>query len=245
MTNRILSTGRRIGIIVIVFLSINLMVSHASANLFEVTYEVTFTDLEFQVFIDRDHGPPIFGQLTGPVDASASFLIETGAAPDIFYQAGETYHIGNYDLTARHDFYIYNASRVSELSCTFGTKTWDTNDISPFNVSFPKEVWFDRPLADGATPMMRMFLEDSDGRIELGGAGSGPGDPGPYPEIFLYDMTSVGDFLNHEEIWKVLAPGAIVSVRAITPVPEPSTMLLLGSGLIGLAGYGRRKFFKK
>jgi hypothetical protein len=62
-------------------------------------------------------------------------------------------------------------------------------------------------------------------------------DNGDFFDITFHDL-EVGGIGN----WAMIQ--ATVTAHA-APIPEPATMLLLGTGLFGLAGVGRKKFFKK
>jgi hypothetical protein len=67
------------------------------------------------------------------------------------------------------------------------------------------------------------------------GMGGFPGWNGHFNISFETNATAPSAFTSVE-----LFSGDVVN----TPVPEPATMLLLGSGLIGLAGFARKKFKK-
>ena len=60
---------------------------------------------------------------------------------------------------------------------------------------------------------------------------------------YLNDLTAGNyDFVLNYAAWNGNPEQIQMAVNA--PVPEPATMLLFGTGLIGLAGF-KRKFFKK
>jgi hypothetical protein len=139
-----------------------------------------------------------------------------------------------------HDFYGYSRAGIVASSLTFGSATWTANDLRPLDINgsgLIADFFVNTDLTVAAPTLIWSSFRTSQSRLVLGLANATSSGPQMSTRVFI---TDTGDPPAN-----TLAIGSYTMTSSMTPVPEPSSMLLLGAGLIGTASRLRRRFLRQ
>lgn len=143
----------------------------------------------------------------------------------LLYQVPADSSLGAYTTT--HPWFGYSAAGVTATDLSFQGLTWTAADLSdriPV-VGVAAALWFDTALGAGNPTKAWLYLSNSDGDLQLGGAS------GSFNQIFLRATSSI--MSNGFPQIDASSSNLTMSVSGAA-VPEPSTTALLG----GLAVLG-------
>jgi len=191
----------------------------------------TYTDVQLENMVQLWSNPEGNNLLYYNVDGgTGEYVVNFTDCSNGFAQVG----IGD------EAYYLPDMSGYEGIQLTFNNSSYNTmwtnlfvqtNEVEGGYNNFYDNTWTE--LAVGET--ITLFLDFSAANHYISGVSQGVETVGGLDQIFKWGFQIGSDST-------ALVHG---SVAAPAPVPEPSTILLMGSGLLGIVGYSRKRFSKK